>query len=292
MGDARFSAVYPSGLYPEARQSASHSIPSDGKVPAVTPARPGLREEEPRPLEGPILFEESDFRALAPGLASNPDYNAHRLAARRRLLALGKRAVTSAGELGLALECRTSLHNPNTFNANRVQRLWAYLTRAKKAKSALKRQLGPELGKDLDSAYRNAYLCLALESQALEVSLRIHPDGWYDGQNLVNRVKHEGLEPWLTRLNALSGFRLRLHDWKGEYRCGSLQPEQLEEFLKYYRPGDHQLAVEKRYPAPEGARGGALEAGCAEELLGELLRLVPLYRFLAWSEESDFLFRR
>ncbi len=248
--------------------------------------------EEPKPSEGPILFEESDFRALVPPLASNPDYNAHRLAARRRLLALGKRAVAGAKELGLELECRTSLHNPHPFNANRVTRLWAYLVRAKKQKSALKRVLGAELGKDLDSAYRNAYLCVALEGAALEVALRIHPDGWYDGQNLVNRVKKEGVKPWLAQLNALSGFRLRLHDWKGEWRCGALQPEQLEEFLKYYTPGDHQLAVEKRYPAPEGARGGVFEPGCADELQRELLRLVPLFRFTAWSGESDFLLTR
>ena len=236
-----------------------------------------------------MLFEESDFRALVPPLASNPDYNAHRLAARRRLLALGKRAAAAASELDLALECRTSLHHPHQFNGNRVQRIWAYLTRAKKEKTALKRMLGPELGKDLDSAYRNAYLCIAIEGAALEVSLRIHPDGWYDGQNLKNRVAREGVKPWLSVLNALDGFRLRLHDWKGEWRCGSLEPEKLEEFLKYYTPGDHQLAVEKRYPAPEGARAGALETGCADELLRECLRLVPLYRFAAWSKESDFL---
>ena len=119
----------------------------------MPPTRENASKEEPQPIEGPILFEESDFRALAPGLASNPDYNAHRLAARRRLLALGKRAASAAGPLGLELECRTSLHHPHTFNGNRVQRLWAYLTRTKKAKGALKKLLGPELGKDLDSAY-------------------------------------------------------------------------------------------------------------------------------------------
>ena len=247
---------------------------------------------EPAPAEGPILFEESDFRALVPPLAANPDYNAHRLAARRRLLALGKRCASEASAQGLALECRTSLHNPHQFNGSRVTRLWAYLTRGKKEKSALKRVLGAELGKDLDSAYRNAYLCLALEGAALEVSLRIHPDGWYDGQNLVNRVKREGVKPWLAQLNALGGFRLRLHDWKGEWRCGAHEPEQLEEFLKHYTPGNHQLAVEKRYPTPEGARGGALQPGCAEELERELLRLVPLYRFTAWSPESNHLFSK
>lgn len=254
--------------------------------------KPPSVQDEPKPLEGPILFEESDFRALMPPLAANPDYNAHRLAARRKLLALGKRAVAAAGALGVALECRTSLHHPHQFNGNRVTRLWAYLTRAKKEKSALKRQLGPELGKDLDSAFRNAYLCIGLEGAALEVSLRIHPDAWYDGQNLVNRVKREGVKPWLAQLNALSGFRLRLHDWKGEFHCGTLTPERLEEFLKYYTPGDHQLAVERRYPAPEGARGGVFEPGCADELQRELLRLVPLFRFTAWSQESDFLLSR
>ena len=210
-----------------------------------------------------------------------------------RMLAVDRAAVAGGGLATIEYPRQSGfLHNPHAFNGQRVNRLWAYLTRSKKEKSALKRQLGAELGRDLDSAYRNAYLCLALESAALEVSLRVHPDGWYDGQNLKNRVAREGLRPWLELLNQLSGFRLRLHDWKGEWRCGSLEPEQLEEFLKYYTPGDHRLAVEKRYPAPEGARGGALTAGCAEELVREVLRLVPLYRYLAWSQDSDFLLAR
>lgn len=246
---------------------------------------------EPAPLTGEILFEEADFRALAPGVASNPEYNAHRLAARRRLLTLGKRVARAAGELGAALECRTSLHNPTTFNGNRVTRLWAYLTRSKKEKSALKRLLGPELGKDLDSAYRNAYLCVAIETDALEVSLRIHPDGWYDGQNLKNRVEREGLAEWRAILNELSGFQLRMHDWKGEWRCGALTTEKLEEYFGFYVPGDHRLTIERRWPAPEEARGGALEAGCAAELEREVLRLVPALRYASWSVDSNHLLR-
>ena len=258
----------------------------------MTPGRVRPPDAEPAPAEGSLLFQESDFRALVPPLASNPDYNGHRLAARRRLLALGKRAALAAAALGLELECRTSLHHPHAFNGNRVQRLWAYLVRTKKERGALKRVLGPELGRDLDSAYRNAYLCLAIEGEALEVSLRIHPDGWYDGQNLKNRVAREGVAPWQAQLDALAGFRLRLHDWKGEWRCGSLEPEQLEEFMKYYVPGDHRLAVERRIPAPEGARGGVLDPACPEDLVRELVRLVPLYRFTAWSLTSDHLFAR
>lgn len=247
---------------------------------------------DPTPLSGPVSFEEGDFRALSEGLDRDPQYNDRRLAARRRLLTLGKRAVAAAARAGTTLECRTSLHHPHAMNGMRVRRLWAYLTRGKAQKKRLAAVLGPELGKDLDAAYRNVYLCLALEAEALEASLRIHPDGWYDGQNLKNKVEREGVGEWRELLNGLGGFRLRIADWKGEWRCGELTPEALEEFLGYYTPGEHGLAVERRFPAPAGARGAALEPAAADTLVEEVLRLAPLYRFTAWTPENDFLFAR
>lgn len=247
-------------------------------------------DAEPRALRGEILFEEGDFHALSESLASDPQYNDRRLLARRKILALGKAATKEIGAEGLRLDCRTSLHHPHAFNGMRVRRIWAYLTRSKAEKKRLKGILGSELGRDLDAAYRNAYLCMAIEGEALEVSLRMHPEAWYDGQNLVNRVKREGITGWLERLNGLRGWRLRMHDWKGEWRGGELTVDKLEEFLSYYTPGDHRLAVEKRWPAPAGARGGALETGAAGELVRAVGELVPLYRYSVWSEESSFLF--
>src|SRR5262249_11605548 len=78
-----------------------------------------------------------------------------------------------------------------------------------------KRTIGAELAKDLDAAYRNVYLCAAAESGALEVSMRIHADAWYDAQNLSKRLKAEGTGSWIELLNALEGFRLRLPGWWG-----------------------------------------------------------------------------
>lgn len=251
---------------------------------------PSAKPEEPRPATGAIVFEEGDFHALSEGLARDPQYNDRRLLARRKLLALGKRAAEAIKADGPALECRTSLHNPTTFNQMRVRRLWAYLVRGKADKRALRAVLGPELGKDLDSAYRNAYLCLALEADFVEVSLRLHADAWFDAQNLKNRLAREGLERWKALLNARPGYFLRLHDWKGEWRCGALTNDKLEEYLKSFVPGEHALAVERRFPAPPGARGAVLLPGVADELVRELQALVPLYRFSAWSGESDFLF--
>jgi hypothetical protein len=250
-------------------------------------------DPEPQAKAELLPFEEGDFHALAPALARDPQYNDRRLVARRKLLSLAKVFQARAKERGLELDVRTSLHAPSSFNHMQVKRLWAYGCRSKAEKKRLKGVLGSDLGKDLDAAYRNAYLCVALENDALEVSLRMHADAWYDGQNLVQRVKKEGFEPWKKLLNELEGYRLRLADWKGEWICGKLGNDKLEEFLKYYKPAEHALSVERRWPAPAGpARAALFAPHVPEEVVSELLRLVPLYRFSAWSGESDFLFAR
>lgn len=239
---------------------------------------------------GALALVETDFRALEDGVAANPDYNDRRLVTRRKLGDLAKLAVARLKAGGLALESRTSLHNPHQFNGNRVRRIWAYLVRPKAEKGRLKRTLGADLAKDLDQAYKNAYLCVAVEADAVEVSLRIHVDAWYDGQNLKRRYEGGGKAELLELLNALPGFRLQLADWKGEWTCGSLTPESLAEFFKYYTPGEHALAVQFRWPAPVGAREGLLDEAVPEQLLVALDGLAPLYRWAAWSKESDFLF--
>ena len=247
-------------------------------------------DREPRPLSGLAPFEPGDFHGLSEACAADPWYDDRRLVARRKLGTLAKEVVRRAKGLGLALDSRTSLHRPTTFNGMRVRRIWAYMMRPKAEKTRLRRVLGADLAKDLDAAFRNAYLCLALEADALEVSLRIHADAWYDGQNLVRRVKAEGPDGWLTLLNELDGFRLRLADWKGEWVCGRLDRDRLEEFLGYWVPGEHALAVEARLPVPPGDAAAATAEDLPERLVGEALRLVPLYRYAAWSAESDFLF--
>lgn len=252
-------------------------------------ARP---EPEPAAKAELVPFEEGDFHCLAPALARDPQFNDRRLVLRRKLLSLAKVFAVEASALGVDFDVRTSLHSPNSFNHMQVKRMWGYAARAKSEKKRLKGVIGADLAKDLDAAYRNAYISAAVETDALEVSLRIHADAWFDGANLVNRTKREGLEGWQRELNALVGYRLRLADWKGEWVCGQLGRERLEEFLKYYKPAEHALVVERRWPAPPNARAALFDGNVPREIVNEMLRLVPLYRFTAWSAESDFLFSK
>jgi len=249
------------------------------------------QDTEPSQLGGDLAFEETDFDALAGGRAKDPEWTGARLEARRRLLTLAKAFAKRSKALGTPLDVRTSLHHPHAFNGMAVRRLWAYITRTKAEKTGLRKVLGRDLAKDLNSAYRNAYLCLAIEPDRLEVSLRIHVDAWYDGQHLINRVKAEGLASWLEILNQLDGFQLRLHDWRGEWPLGSLTPEQLEEFLRHYTPGEHQLVVDRRWPVPPvGGRAPVLGEDVPGVLLAELERLLPLYRYTVWTPGSEHLF--
>jgi hypothetical protein len=252
-------------------------------------------DPEPALLAALTPFEEGDFHVLGETLSKDPQYNDRRLVARRKLGTIAGAATKliereTAG--ALVLLQRTSLHQPHAFNHMRVRRLWAYVCRGKQEKSRLKQVIGPELAKDLDAAYRNAYLCVALEAEFIEVSLRIHKDAWYDGQNVVQRVKKEGPGEWIAQLNRLAGYRLRMDDWKGEWTCGKLDSDRITEYLKYYKPGDHSLTVERRYPAGSGARAAVLGADVPAQLVAEIARLVPLYRYMVWSKESDFLFAR
>jgi hypothetical protein len=253
-------------------------------------SNPSIEDREPKPLAGLPSFEEGDFHGLAAGLDRDPQYDDRRLVARRKLATLAKQLTLRAKSAGLVLDQRTSLHRPTQWNGNRVGRLWAYSMRPKAEKTRLRKTLGADLAKDLDAAYRNAYLCLAIEPDALEVSFRIHADAWFDGQNLVRRVKAEGQAALLAELRKLDGFTLKIADWRGEWPCEGLEPSRLKEFLGYYVPGEHALAVEQRFPAPAGARGHVFGEEVPEAMLAQAERLFDLYRWAVWSKQSDFLF--
>ena len=106
----------------------------------------------------------------------------------------------------------------------------------------------------------------------------------------TRRIDAEGPRPLLELLNELDGFRLQLADWKGEWICGQLEVEQLEEFLRYYEPGEHLLAVQQRTPVTEATREALLTPGLPAHLVAELARLLPISRYACWSPESDHLF--
>ena len=88
-------------------------------------------------------------------------------------------------------------------------------------------------------------------------------------KNATRRLSKEGVRGWMALLNELDGYQLRLADWKGEWPCGKLTPEQVEEYLRFYTPGEHALAIERRWPVPtDPGAVAAREATFSEEAKG------------------------
>lgn len=230
----------------------------------------------------------TDFERFRPEVQANPEYNAERLAVRRKLDAIGKALAQRLGSAGAALTSRASLHHPYRFNRFKVDSQWVYLSRADKERRQLQRILGVELGQDLDQNYRHTLLVLEIHQHGLEMALRVHKDAWWDGTNLERKcVRAPERERLAALLRELAGFGLHIHDFRNIHTCSSITSEELSETLRYYKPGEHWLHIEKEVP-----RDSTLVV--ADDFLAQLgtefERLMPVYRFVAWSPENNFLF--
>ncbi|HHI80979.1 MAG TPA: hypothetical protein ENK02_13510 [Planctomycetes bacterium] len=236
-------------------------------------------------------FDPSDFAAYSPKHQRDREANAWRLRVRRKLGELGKAAKAHLKkECGLNLSCRTNLNHPYKFNFGRVQAQWAYLSRSPKDKKALVERVGPAIGEDVDTHYIQTTFVLSVDREGFEIALRIHPQAWWDSQNLKNRVLSATAEmdDWTETLNEIGeGYVLSLHNWKKEYPCGDLYPDQIENFFSFFEPGNHSLSIRHRIPAK-------LAVGLGPELgplaLEGLSKLAPAYQFLTWTEENNWLF--
>jgi len=228
----------------------------------------------------PLL--ERDFLAYEKHLQNDPEYNALRLSVRRKLKAHVDSVLKAAKKQGVALSAQAGLHHPYVFNSYRVREQRAYLCRSPKERKALASFFGEALGKDAETHYIQTVLELSLDHGAVEAALRIHPQAWWDGENLKKKVATaEGMAEWVGYLNALPpGFRLRVHDWRQEHRTDRVRAHDLEELMKAYTPGEHWFHIVRELRRDEALSLGA-EVGSWIET--SLLALLPAYSFTLWA---------
>lgn len=228
-------------------------------------------------------FLERDFKAYERHRQDDPEYDGLRLAVRRKLKAMVDATQKAAKGLGVELSTQAGLHRPYTFNSYRVREQRAYMCRSPKERKKLASFFGEALGKDAETHYIQTVLEVCLDDQVVEAALRVHPQAWWDGENLKKKVlgDQKQLEEFCSRLRALPpGFNLKLHDWKKDNWCSALKPAELKETLSHYTPGEHWLHVQRQLPKED-----ALAIGVEAEqwVQGSLLALLPVYRFILWE---------
>ncbi|MBK8099684.1 MAG: hypothetical protein IPK26_21470 [Planctomycetes bacterium] len=228
-------------------------------------------------------FLERDFKAYERHRQDDPEYNALRLSVRRKLKAMADATAKDAKPLGVELSSQAGLHHPYTFNAYRVREQRAYLCRGAKERKKLAAFFGEALGKDAETHYIQTVLEVCLDDQIVEAALRVHPQAWWDGENLKKKVLQDGkqMDALCQLLRALpAGFNLKLHDWKKDHWCAQAKPLELKEMFQHYTPGNHWLHVQRQLPKEDAlAMGPEAEAWVKTSLLA----LLPVYRFILWE---------
>ena len=129
-------------------------------------------------------FLTRDFLAYEKHRQDDEEFNALRLSVRRKLKAYADEVKRLAKEAGVELAVQGGLHHPYSFNSFRVRDQRAYLCRSDKERKKLSSFFGEALGKDAETHYIQTVLELAIDDQVVEAALRIHPQAWWDGENL------------------------------------------------------------------------------------------------------------
>lgn len=226
-------------------------------------------------------FLERDFKAYEKHRQDDPEYNALRLSVRRKLKAMADRVQKEAKALGVELSAQAGLHHPYTFNSYRVREQRAYLCRGPKQRKQLASFFGEALGKDAETHYIQTVLEVCLDDQIVEAALRIHPQAWWDGENLRKKLQDPtACEQFCGVLRALpAGFNLKVHDWRQDHWCSQIKAGELE-VMQHYTPGNHWLHVQRQLPKED-----ALEMGPEAEtwVRSSLLALLPVYQQVLWD---------
>jgi hypothetical protein len=238
----------------------------------------------------PIQFTPQDFICFAEENRDNREFNKYRLRVRRKLGDLGHLLLPHLQHAGLPMMMRTSLHHPYTFNRYAVQSQWLYFSPAPESYQELREEiLGPDFKEDLEHHYTHTLLLIGIERKGLFISLKIHQQAWWDSQNLQNKCSLAQERATLRQLLLpLRGFALRLHDWPNRHVCETISIEQLTQYFQYFKPGSHWFHVDLEIASDSLAPDSDF-AGFARE---KLLSLVPLYRFIMWRPDNNFLFKK
>lgn len=228
-------------------------------------------------------FLERDFKAYERHRQDDPEYNALRLAVRRKLKAMVDATAKDAKAVGVELSAQAGLHHPYTFNAYRVREQRAYLCRSPKERKKLASFFGEALGKDAETHYIQTVLEVCLDDQIVECALRIHPQAWWDGENFKKRATQDPvrLEELTALLRALPpGFHLKVHDWKKDNWCAQAKAAELKETLSHYTPGNHWLHIQRQLPKEDAL---AMGPDAENWVKSSLLSLLPVYKFTLWD---------
>lgn len=246
-------------------------------------------------------FTDRDFDAYAPNKWKSNVFNRERLEVKQKLLALGRElaGIVRAAD-GSPLACEASVEHPALWNHKQVEAQHLFFSRHEGARKELdliidrSRPMTTML-EDPTPQRNHVFLAITLAQPHVEFSLKLHPDARVDRQNLERKLS----DAWEREK-----FVELVRGLPAAYRVGVtgattveaplLDDETLKAILADFgrpeAPGKtHWFFVARTLPRADAT---AKAAGLLDVARAELERLLPLYHFVAWSRDNDFVSMR
>jgi transcription antitermination factor NusG len=249
-------------------------------------------------------FTSADFDAYQPKKWKSNVFNRERLEVKQKLVALGRELqVAMVGPDGSLLANEASVEHPALWNHKQVEAQHLYFSRNEGARKELdaiidRQKTLASLIDDPTPQRNHLFLAVTLSEQAIELSLKLHPDASVDRENLERKsADHFEREKLLHLLHALGdGFRAGITPELTP--VAEVDVERLEQLIAQFAkpaglavPGAPQrlLYIGRALGRDEVVAAGA---GLVDMARAGLASLLPLYRFIAWSRDNDFLSMR
>ncbi|HEY2748704.1 MAG TPA: hypothetical protein VGL86_28990 [Polyangia bacterium] len=240
-------------------------------------------------------FTAADFDAYQPKKWKSNVFNRERLEVKQKLVALGRELQGAMlAPDGSPLAAEPSVEHPTLWNHKQVEAQHLYFSRNEGARKELDAIIdrGKSIASMIDdpSPQRNhLFLAATLSESSLELSLKLHPDARVDRENLERKCEdHFEREKLVNLLRALGdGFVVGI--------VPELQPvaalDQGKLVELFAQLGKPSVTPRLFYVGRAIARDAALAAGSAllDEAKKTLQALLPVYRFIAWSRDNDFV---
>lgn len=246
-------------------------------------------------------FLASDFAAYAPTKWSSHAYNLERQRVKEKLTALGREfggLQPAAGGAPLATE--VSVENPAVWNQNRVSNQTLYFARSEEERRELFSRISrarpiSALLSDPSPLRDHIFLCIIVDQSGVSVGLQLHPDADVDRRNLLTKLSdHWQLQTFTETLNEVPDeFRFGLAN-EEPVAPGSLDPEGLQGIVRRFAEaptgaplGEARiLRLMRSYEATDPL---LLEATFARQARQDLGALLPVYHFIAWCRQNDYV---
>jgi hypothetical protein len=249
-------------------------------------------------------FTAADFDAYQPKKWKSNVFNRERLEVKQKLVALGRElqgAMLAPDGSPLAVE--PSVEHPALWNHKQVEAQHLYFSRNEGSRKELdaiiaRGQSIASMIEDPSPQRNHLFLAATIGEPSLELSLKLHPDARVDRENLERKCEdHFEREKLLHLLRGLGdGFRVGITPEL--MPVAELDDQKLVALLAALGKGGASPAAltlgapqKLFYVGRSIARTDALAAAGAivDEAKKTLQSLLPVYRFIAWSRDNDFV---